>query len=79
MPTDELPAYLKIAADLRARIAEGEFAPGSRLPTEGEQAAHAHVVAVQRTYFAQGEPVETADIVIPSDRYELVYRAPVHP
>ncbi len=42
------------------------------LPTRG-----AHVMAVYRTYFAAGVPMETADIVFPGDRYELVYRLPI--
>ncbi|WP_203905376.1 hypothetical protein [Virgisporangium aliadipatigenens] len=32
---------------------------------------------IARTYYADGVAVETADIVVPSDRYELVYRTPV--
>jgi GntR family transcriptional regulator len=34
----------------------------------------AHVQTIERTYFAQGRPVETADITMPVGRYELVYR-----
>jgi GntR family transcriptional regulator len=30
----EVPAYLRIAADLRARIASGDLPPGAKLPTE---------------------------------------------
>jgi GntR family transcriptional regulator len=37
----------------------------------------AHVQSIERTYFAQGRPVETADITMPAGRYELVYRFPV--
>ena len=37
----------------------------------------AHVQTVERTYLAQGRPVETADIVLPAGRYEIVYRFPV--
>lgn len=37
----------------------------------------AHVITIARTYYAAGVPVETADIVFPGDRYELVYRVPV--
>lgn len=37
----------------------------------------ATVLAVERTYYAAGRPVETADIVFASDRYELQYRASV--
>jgi len=35
------------------------------------------VFVIERTYYADGVPVETADIVIPGDRYELVYRLPI--
>ncbi len=35
------------------------------------------VFVIARTYYATGRPVETADIVIPLDRYELVYRLPI--
>jgi DNA-binding GntR family transcriptional regulator len=35
------------------------------------------VVVIQRTYFASGRPVETADVVIPADRYRVAYRLPV--
>ena len=37
----------------------------------------AHVQVIRRTYLAQGRPVETADIVLPAGRYELVYRYPI--
>jgi DNA-binding GntR family transcriptional regulator len=36
----------------------------------------AFVLVIERTYLAAGRPVETADIVFPGDRYELVYRVP---
>jgi GntR family transcriptional regulator len=32
------------------------------------------VIAVERTHLSAGQPVETADIVIPADRYRLRYR-----
>jgi DNA-binding GntR family transcriptional regulator len=35
------------------------------------------VFVIERTYYAGGRPVETADITIPGDRYELVYRIPI--
>ncbi len=37
----------------------------------------AHVQTIERTYFSQGRPVETADIVLPAGRYEIVYRFPI--
>jgi DNA-binding GntR family transcriptional regulator len=36
--------------------------------------AAATVVLIERTHFAGGQPVETADIVIPAARYRLRYR-----
>jgi GntR family transcriptional regulator len=35
------------------------------------------VFSTQRTMLAQGRPVETCDIVMPADRYQLVYRVQV--
>ncbi|NEA67864.1 GntR family transcriptional regulator [Streptomyces sp. SID12488] len=35
------------------------------------------VIVVQRTYYASGRPVETADVVIPADRYQVAYHLPV--
>jgi DNA-binding GntR family transcriptional regulator len=49
----------------------------------GERAALAlparggHLLAIERTHLAGGVPVETADIALPADRYELHYRVPV--
>lgn len=55
-----------------ARAATTPEAEALRLPARG-----ALVLAIERVYLAAGAPVETADIVIPGDRYELVYRVPV--
>lgn len=35
------------------------------------------VIVIQRTYWTAERPVETADIVVPIDRYELLYVIPV--
>ncbi|MEU9979753.1 GntR family transcriptional regulator [Streptomyces sp. NPDC050856] len=35
------------------------------------------VMVVERTYFASGRAVETADVVVPADRYRLAYHLPV--
>ncbi|MCX4883347.1 MULTISPECIES: GntR family transcriptional regulator [unclassified Streptomyces] len=35
------------------------------------------VLVIQRTFFASGRPVETADVVIPADRYRVAYHLPV--
>ncbi|WP_232306606.1 GntR family transcriptional regulator [Thermobifida cellulosilytica] len=37
------------------------------------------VMLIRRTYFTAERPVETADIVVPPDRYELAYTIPVNP
>jgi DNA-binding GntR family transcriptional regulator len=42
----------------------------------GRVPGHA-VLVVSRTYFAGGCPVETADVVVPADRYRLTYHLPV--
>ncbi|NKI39943.1 GntR family transcriptional regulator [Streptomyces physcomitrii] len=35
------------------------------------------VLVIQRTYYASGRPVETADVVVPADRYQIAYHLPV--
>jgi DNA-binding GntR family transcriptional regulator len=35
------------------------------------------VLVVARTFYASGRPVETADVVIPADRFRLAYHLPV--
>ncbi|MEU6535401.1 GntR family transcriptional regulator [Streptomyces sp. NPDC047000] len=35
------------------------------------------VLVVRRTYYASGRPVETADVVVPADRYRVAYHLPV--
>lgn len=35
------------------------------------------VLVISRTFFAGGRPVETADVVVPADRYRLTYHLPV--
>jgi len=54
------------------RSAAADEIEALQLPLRG-----AHALVIERTYFAAGIPVETADIVIPGDRYELVYRVQV--
>jgi GntR family transcriptional regulator len=55
-----------------ARPARPDEIDALGLPMRG-----AYVLVVERTYLAAGQPVETADIVFPGDRYELVYRFPI--
>ncbi|MFJ7177279.1 GntR family transcriptional regulator [Streptomyces massasporeus] len=35
------------------------------------------VLVIQRTFYASGRPVETADVVVPADRYRIAYHLPV--
>ncbi|MFD7688562.1 GntR family transcriptional regulator [Streptomyces sp. NPDC059781] len=35
------------------------------------------VLVIERTYFASGRPVETADVIVPADRYRAAYHLPV--
>lgn len=35
------------------------------------------VLIIGRTYYASGRAVETADVVVPADRYRLAYHFPV--
>jgi DNA-binding GntR family transcriptional regulator len=66
------------------RIDESEERITARPATLGEAeelrlpARAALVFVIERTYYAKGVPLETADIVIPGDRYELVYRLPIN-
>jgi DNA-binding GntR family transcriptional regulator len=54
------------------RPANQEEIVALRLPARGV------VLVIARTTYSCGTPVETVDIVAPSDRYELVYRLPIH-
>lgn len=54
-----------------ARLATGDEA------TRLDLTVGAPVLAIARTYYAASVAVETADIVIGGDRYELLYRVPV--
>lgn len=35
------------------------------------------VIVIGRTYYASGRAVETADVVVPADRYRVAYHLPV--
>jgi hypothetical protein len=35
------------------------------------------VLVIERTYYASGMAVETADVVVPADRYRIAYHLPV--
>lgn len=54
----------------------------TRVPRPGESdalhlPAGVHVLHVERTHWAGERPVETSDIVIPGDRFQVVYSLPV--
>lgn len=56
----------------------------TRVPQPAESDALAlpggvQVLHVERTHWAGDRPVETSDIVIPGDRFRLVYAHPLHP
>jgi GntR family transcriptional regulator len=55
-----------------ARPARARERAALGLPARGGQ-----LLAIERTHLAGGVPVETADIVLPADRYGLLYRVPV--
>lgn len=64
------------------RITTVDEIVSARPPTPDEQAVltvptGVPMIAIQRTYSADGRPVETADIAAPGDRYELHYGIPV--
>ncbi|RYJ29279.1 GntR-family transcriptional regulator [Streptomyces sp. L-9-10] len=39
----------------------------------------APVVAIERTYYAGERPLETADLVVPGERFRLAYEIPAEP
>ncbi|MEU4403923.1 GntR family transcriptional regulator [Streptosporangium sp. NPDC023963] len=56
----------------------------TRVPQPAESDALAlpagvQVLHVERTHWAGDRPVETSDIVVPGDRFRLVYTHPLHP
>jgi DNA-binding GntR family transcriptional regulator len=62
----------EVVEKVTARPASATEIEALGLPLRG-----ASVLVVERTYIAAGTPAETADIVFPGDRYELIYRMPV--
>jgi DNA-binding GntR family transcriptional regulator len=52
--------------------------PGLAAETAALGGVPGHImIEIRRTYFASGRPVETADVVIPAERYRAVYHLPV--
>jgi GntR family transcriptional regulator len=54
----------------------------ARMPLPNERdvlliSAGVPVMVIERTYAAAGRPVETADIIVPADRYQLHYGMPI--
>ncbi len=67
-----------------AKITEVVEEVHTRIPEPAESdllalPAGTHVLHVERTHWAGDRPVETSDIVIPGDRFRLVYAHPLHP
>lgn len=58
---------------VRGRLGTAEECTALRVP------AGSMMLTIERTYYAQGRPVETADIVLAAERYELLYGEPVRP
>lgn len=64
------------------RVTEAIEAVSTRAPLPWESEAlripqGVHVLQIERTFLADEKPVETCDIVVPGDRYGLIYRIPV--
>lgn len=58
--------------EIYPRLAHPHEIDALRLPKRG-----GFVIVIERIYYAQGRPVETADIVLQGDRYRLQYRLPI--
>jgi DNA-binding GntR family transcriptional regulator len=58
--------------EIYPRLAHPHEIDALRLPRRG-----GFVIVIERTYYVQGRPVETADIVLQGDRYRLQYRLPI--
>jgi GntR family transcriptional regulator len=68
---------------LGVKITEIVESVSTRVPQPAESdalnlPAGVHVLHVERTHWTADRPVETSDIVIPGDRFRLVYTTPVH-
>lgn len=62
----------EVLEEVTARLAYPHEIGALDLPKRGS-----YVLVIERTYFAAGRPVETADIVLQGDRYRLQYRLPI--
>ncbi|MGH3764187.1 MAG: UTRA domain-containing protein [Pseudonocardiaceae bacterium] len=62
----------RVVERVTARAAKTTEIEQLDLPRRG-----AYVVVVDRTHYAGDDPVETCDIILPGDRYELTYTIPV--
>jgi DNA-binding GntR family transcriptional regulator len=72
---DDRPVYVQIADDLRARIRDGEFPPGDKLPSGRDLADHYH--AAYETVRQALEVLRDANIVVmQSTRGTFVLRTP---
>jgi GntR family transcriptional regulator len=64
-------AITRAREEVTPRPATREEATALQIPASGI------VAGIERTYLAGDRPVETSDIVVPADRYRLVYDFPV--
>ncbi|MBG0828817.1 GntR family transcriptional regulator [Planomonospora sp. ID67723] len=84
VPGEEAPRALTgRLSSLGVKITEIVEEVYSRVPQPAESDALAlpagvHVLHVERTHWAGDRPIETSDIVIPGDRFRLVYSHPMH-
>lgn len=66
-------SIVRFVERIRSRPASPEEAEALGLNPRGGM----YVLAIERTYYTEDQAVETADIVFPSDRYELEYEIPI--
>lgn len=79
---DERRSIVNRMAAHGVKITEIVESVHSRVPRPAESdtlhlPAGTHVLHLKRTHWAAERPVETSDIVVPCDRYEVVYTMPV--
>lgn len=72
---DERPVYIQIAADLRARIRDGDFPPASKLPS-GRDLADRYHVAYETVRQALEVLRDEGTVVMQSTRGTFVLRLP---
>jgi len=69
--------YIGVRIDECVEMVTARSAQQTEIDALNLQPRGSAVLVVERTYLAEGRPVETATITFPSDRYELRYRFPI--